>query len=112
MYHITNHLAVARNFQVTLADNGQVGDSKTWLNAAPIVKGENIGGIAVYISTNGDPVLLAIYSATNAYGHGATLAWLSDESSLREQAHDEYGISEDDAESDIDDYLLRAGLIR
>lgn len=47
-------LSVDARFAVTLADNGEQGDSRRWLKAAPAIN-EAPGQVAMYVTGNGDP---------------------------------------------------------
>lgn len=59
-YHITNALAVDRDAEEQISDNGKSGDARVALCRAPIVRGG--AGLHYYLQTNGDPVAIGEHS--------------------------------------------------
>lgn len=65
-YYITNEIAVNYNFSTELSRTHEDRhDDNTFLMAAPIVEGLPECGTAVYLSTNGDPVLIGVWNEDN-----------------------------------------------
>jgi hypothetical protein len=61
--YITNECKINANFKVEIASdigNKNCGDD-TWLIAAPGVSGDYAGKTIVYLSTNGDPVIIGTW---------------------------------------------------
>lgn len=58
-YAISNYVSVLSEEAEEIMSNGEQGDAKTALLAAPTVAG---GHTAFYLRTNGDPVGIAVYN--------------------------------------------------
>lgn len=112
-YYITNQIAVNYDFRVQLArTNEDRADDDTSLMAAPIIEGLPESGAAVYLSTNGDPVLIGTW----INGENVWSIW--DEESAEDSTEDHpnnagymrdyYGIAGYD---EIETLMIKEGLI-
>jgi hypothetical protein len=54
-YYITNTIAVDSDNEIEIGDNGETADARVALMKAPQIGGDDF---FVYLSTNGDPVLV------------------------------------------------------
>lgn len=114
-YYITNEIAVHYNFTTELSrTNEDRQDDNTFLMAAPILEGLPECGTAVYLSTNGDPVLIGVWNADNEN----TWSIFDDESA--EDSTEEYpntaGYMDEhyniDHPDDIESLMVKAGLFK
>lgn len=77
--YVTNNVQVHHWARVELAHNDESGDRACVLYAAPATSDH----VAVYVETNGDPLLIAVVDASaNAYARTAAPEELADEETL------------------------------
>lgn len=95
-------------FAVELSNNGESGDDRTWLKAAPIVDVRN-ELIAVYIATNGDPSWIATFDLDGT----CLVSALTEDAGAWTQAADDYNSGDEESlEETIADMLATAGLLK
>ena len=95
-------------FEVEISNNGESGDDRTWLKAAPIVDARD-ELIAVYIVTNGDPSWVATFDLDGT----CLVSAQTEDADAWTQAADEYNSGDEESlEETIADMLRAANLLK